>query len=261
MNLNRVWAMVIRYTYNMKHSLDRLSDMFYWPAIDLFVWGLTGLYLAQLTNRSEEHFYVILSGLVFWLVIWRAQYEITVSLLSEFWDRNIVNLFTTPLTVTELMVSFIVFGFFKTILSLSFSAGLAYLIYGYNVFSFGGHLLLFLISLILTGWAVGFTVAGILIRYGQKFQTIGWAGVALISPFSAIYYPVSVLPQWAQNISWLIPSTYIFEEIRHSLFTGQVSYDRLLISFILNLAYLIFAIWFFRIMFEKSRKLGLGRLI
>ncbi len=261
MNLNRVWAMVLRYVCNMRHSLDRLSDMFYWPAIDLFVWGLTGLYLAQLISKSHQYLFVILSGLVFWLIIWRAQYEITISLLSEFWDRNIVNLFTTPLTLTEMMVSFMIFGFLKTIGSLAFSASLAYLLYGYNVFYFGWNLVLFFISLMLTGWAVGFLVGAVLVRYGQKFQAIGWAGVALISPFSAIYYPVSVLPVWAQKVSALIPSTYIFEAIREMLFTHHVSYDKILISFGLNLVYLTLAIVFFRHMFDKSRKLGLGRLV
>src|SRR3990167_9469216 len=101
MNLNRIWAMVLRYFINMRHNLDRLSDMFYWPAMDLLIWGITGLYLAQLIPGSSNYLFVILSGLIFWIVIWRAQYEITTNLLLEFWDRNIVNLFTTPLTIAE----------------------------------------------------------------------------------------------------------------------------------------------------------------
>ena len=54
MNFNRIWAIVLRYTINLYHSWDRLFDMFYWPALDLFVWGLTGLYLAQLTNKTDK---------------------------------------------------------------------------------------------------------------------------------------------------------------------------------------------------------------
>jgi ABC-2 type transport system permease protein len=261
MNFNRIWAMVIRYTYNLKHSWDKLTDMFYWPAMDMFIWGITGLYLAQYTPNTANYLGIILSGLIFWVVIWRAQYEITTNLLAELWDRNLVNLFTTPLTVLELMSAFILFGFLKTIISVAFSAILAFWLYQYNVFSFGILLLIFFVNLLLTGWACGFLVGALIIRFGQKIQTLAWAGVALIAPFSAVYYPLSVLPQWAQNIAYFIPSTYIFEAIRQSMFTGHVSYDKLLLSFGLNIIYFIISVWFFIRMFNKSRQLGLGRLI
>jgi ABC-2 type transport system permease protein len=245
----------------MRHSLDRLTDMFYWPAMDLLIWGLTGLYLAQLTNKSHTYLFVILSGLVFWIVIWRAQYEITTNLLAEIWDRNIVNLFTTPLRLSEWIIAFMIIGVIKIVISFTFSAALAFFIYGYSVFSLGGYLFLYIFSLLLTGWWSGFIVAAILVRYGQKLQTIAWAGVALIAPFSAVYYPLSVLPAWAQKISLFLPSTYVFEDIRHLLFTGSVNIQNLLISFALNVAYLTFSIWFFIFMFNRSKKLGLGRLI
>ncbi len=261
MNPNRIWAMVLRYFINIRHNLDRLSDMFYWPAMDLFIWGITGLYLANLTTNASNYLFVILSGLVFWIVIWRAQYEITTNLLLELWDRNIVNLFTTPLTIAEWITSFMIFGTLKMLISLSFSATLAFIFYHYNILSFGLYLPLFVLSLLITGWAGGFIVAAFLIRYGQKLQTLAWAGVALIAPFSAVYYPLSVLPHWAQNVALFIPSTYIFESIRSLLFTGHVSYDKLLISFGLNILYFAFSIWFFIRMFNRSRKLGLGRLI
>ena len=204
---------------------------------------------------------MILSGLVFWVLVLRAQYEVTISLLAELWDRNIVNLFTTPLKISEWISAFIVFGFFKSIVSVCFSALLSFIFYRYNIFSFGGYLIIFIISLLLTGWAWGFIMGGFLIRFGKTIQTIGWVGIMLIAPFSAIYYPVSILPHWAQTVAYFIPSTYIFEAIRESMFTGAVSYDKLLISFILNIIYFSFSIWFFVRMFNKSRKLGLGRLI
>lgn len=261
MNSNRIWAVVYRYAIYMRHNLDRISDMFYWPAIDLFIWGITGLYLAQFTPNATNYLFVVLSGLVFWIVIWRAQYEITTNLLAELWDRNIVNLFTTPLTIAEWISAFMIFGLMKTIVSVAFSATLAFLFYHYNIFSFSWYLPLFILSLLITGWTGGFIAAAFIVRYGQKLQQLAWAGIALIAPFSAVYYPLSILPHWAQTVAYFIPSTYIFEAIRQSLFTGTVSYDKLVISFGLNIVYFIFSICFFVRMFNKSRKLGLGRLI
>ncbi|MGH7245849.1 MAG: ABC transporter permease [Candidatus Levyibacteriota bacterium] len=253
--------MVYRHTIGIKHSWDRLTDMFYWPAIDLLIWGLTGLYLASLNKNSSSYLFIILTGLVFWVIIWRAQYEITTNLLQELWDRNIVSIFSSPLTFGEWAASFMIFGLVKTIISLSFSAILALVFYHYNIINFGLYLLPSCISLLITGWFAGFIVAGLLIRFGGKIQTLAWTGVALLAPFSAIYYPLSVLPHWAQTIGLFIPSTYVFEGLRQILFSHTFSFDKLLISFALNGVYLVLSIWFFRWMFYKSLKLGLGRLI
>lgn len=260
-NIHRVYAMIYRYFIYLRTNYDRLTDLFYWPAMDLLIWGLTGLYLAKLNNNSNQYLFIILSGLVFWIVIWRSQYEITTNLLSEMWDRNIVNIFASPLKVSEWIIAVMIFGTLKMIISVAFSATLSFIFYKFNVFLLGWNLFPIVVSLLLTGWAGGFLVAGFIIRFGMKIQTLAWAGIALIAPFSAIYYPVSALPQWAQNISYFIPSTHVFEGIREILFTGILSYDKLIISFVLNIVYLVAALWFFVFMFNKSKKMGLSRLI
>ena len=260
-NFNRVLAMVIRYTYNLKHSLDRLSDMFYWPLLDLLVWGITGLYLAKFNHLSSNYLFLILNGLVFWIVVWRGQYEINTNLLAEIWDKNIVNIFISPLNVYEWILSFMIFGLIKSLISVAFSAIIAYLIYGFNILSYGPALVLFFISLIMTGWAFGFVVAGFLVRYGQRIQTLAWGGVAIVAPFSVLYYPLSVLPHWAQTVAHFVPSSYVFEALREALFTKQIAFDKLIISFGINTIYLTLGIAFFVFMFNKSKKLGLGRLI
>ena len=260
-NFHRVFAMVFRYFLYMKHNLNRFTDMFYWPALDLFIWGLTGLYLAALNPHNKEYVFVILNGLVFWIVIWRAQYEINVNILSEIWDKNIVNIFSSPLTLLEWMLSLAIVGLIKMVISLLFSGVVAYLFYDYNILMFGFGILPIIISLILTGWAIGFFVAGFIIKYGQKLETFAWTGVTLIAPFSVLYYPLSVLPEWAQKISLFIPSSYVFEAMRSVLFKGVLPYDKILISFAINIPYLFFSLWFFVFMFNKSRKVGLGRLI
>lgn len=260
-NWNRILAMVIRYMTNMKHSFDRLSDMFYWPAMDLLIWGLTGLYFVKTSTNTSNVLFAVLSGLIFWIVLWRAQYEITTNLLSELWDKNLVNIFAAPLTVAEWIITFMIFGFTKAIVSFVFSAIVAFFLYKFNVLHFNFFIVPFFVSLILTGWVGGFLIGALIIRFGINLQTLGWAGVYLMAPFSAIFYPVSILPLWAQNISKFVPSSYIFEGIRELLFTGRFSYDKLIISFSLNILYLTLAILFFIFMFNRSRKLGLGRLI
>lgn len=261
MKAHRVKAIVLRQIYNWKHSLDRLSDSFYWPAFDLIIWGLTSIYIKNNVSKIPFLVIAVLTGLIFWLVIWRAQYEITINLLTEIWDRNLVNIFGSPLTIGEWIVSAMILGLIKMVLSIFFAIGFAFLLYKTNVFSFGFVLIPFIVSLLITGWAAGFIVGGLIIRYGAKIQTLAWVGVTILMPFSAVFYPVSTLPFWAQSIARFVPSSYIFEGMREILFTGTISYDKLLISFALNIIYLILAMRFFVFMFNKSRKLGLERLI
>lgn len=260
-NFSRVNAMVLRYFLSLRHNPDRLSDMFYWPAMDIFIWGLTGLYIASLGGSSEETIFVILTGVVFWIVIWRAQYEINVNLMSEIWDKNLVNIFASPLTLPEWTVALLLVGLIKMVISVAFAAALTVWFFGFNIFLFGSLLLPAVLSLLLTGWAAGFLIAGFLIYFGQRIQTLAWTGVALIWPFSALYYSVAILPDWAQAIARFVPSSYVFENMRQVIFTGQFSWDKILISFALNILYLILALWFFVFMFKKSKEQGLGRLI
>lgn len=259
-NGNRIFAMVLRDLINLRHGYDRLSDMFYWPAMDLLIWGLTGLYFVK-QSQNPNLLSVMLTGLIFWIVVWRSQYEININLLQEIWDRNLVSLFASPLTLAEWIVSFLIFGLTKMVVSLAFSGVIAFLLYQYSLFLYGLWLIPFVANLLLTGWIVGFVVAGFLIRFGGRIQTFAWTGVYLIVPFSAVYYSLSTLPSWAQKIGLAIPTTYIFEGMREILFTGSLSYDKLFISFALNIVYLVLSIWFFVWMFNKSKNIGLGRLI
>jgi ABC-2 type transport system permease protein len=229
--------------------------------MDLLIWGLTGLYFAKLNNQNPFTTNVILTGLVFWIITWRAQYEISVNLLSEMWDQNIVNLFASPLTVYEWISSVTIFGALKMIVSLLFSATIAFIIYQYNFLQFGWWLFPIIISLLITGWGTGFIIASIIIRWGTKVQTIAWAGGALIAPFSALYYPLSVLPKWAQSVANFIPTSYMFEAMREHIFTNNIAIDKIIISLTLNIIYLFLSIGLFIFMFNQSKKRGLSNLI
>lgn len=261
MSIRRIFAMNKRYFYTLIHSYDRLSDMFYWPIMDILVWGLTGLYFASLSENPKETTNVLLTGLIFWIITWRSQYEITVNLLSEMWDRNLVNIFSSPLKLSEWITSVTIYGGLKMFVSLAFSAATAFILYQYHFFQFGWWLFPIIISLCMTGWAIGFTVASIIIRYGMKAQTLAWTGAFIIVPFSVIYYPLTVLPTWAQKIAHLVPSAYIFEAMRQHIATGTISMDKIIISFALNIIYLVLSILLFTYCFKISKRKGLGRLI
>ena len=97
--MNRCWAVFLRYFY-LFTKLDQIADLLYWPAIDIVLWGVTTVWI-QHNAGTPNIALIVMTGLIFWQIVWRGNYEISVNLLQEFWNRNLVNLFSTPLRIRE----------------------------------------------------------------------------------------------------------------------------------------------------------------
>ncbi|HAV15053.1 MAG TPA: ABC transporter [Candidatus Pacebacteria bacterium] len=222
MNIGRIWAVTIRHLYLFIHSLDRLTDMVYWPIMDIILWGFTTQYVQQ-RNVSLPHVALaILTALVFWQVVWRANYEISVNLLEEMWNANLVNMFSTPLKPLEWVSAVMLIGLLKMLITLGVGVGAVWFLYSLNIFTIGWLFLPCIALLMASGWFMGFLGSSFIIIGGTRVQTIAWTMGFLFAPFSAVFYPVSVLPVWAQMISRVLPTTYVFESMRTVLATGAI---------------------------------------
>ncbi|MBS4165408.1 MULTISPECIES: ABC transporter permease [unclassified Neochlamydia] len=259
MNFSRIKGVFFRYYYNAIKGPNQLSDIFYWPLVDILLWGLTSRWI-QHQNHVANLPLVLMTALIFWQVTWRGSVDISINILQEFWNRNLVNLFSTPLKICEWIIGTILLCLCKLILTVAFGAVTVYLLYTLNVFTVGWPFLPFAILLLMFGWTLGFVAASIIIYWGHQVEMLAWMIGFLFAPFSAVFYPVNILPVWAQKISWLLPSTYIFEGMRSILDEKPFPYIYLFYSLTLNAIYLTFSILLFKWMFEKSRRKGLGRL-
>ncbi len=257
-NFRRSWGVFLRYFY-LFAKLDQIADLLYWPAIDIALWGLTTVWIQQNQPGVSNIALIVLTGLIFWQIVWRGNYEISVNLLQEFWNRNLVNLFSTPLRTIEWIVGVIMLSLCKVCIALVFGVMFVYLLYALNVFTLGWAFLPFLALLMMSGWVIGFLAASIVIYWGQRFQMLAWMSAYMFAPFSAVFYPVSALPAWAQKISWCLPTTYVFEGMRSILRGGPFPWSNAWISLGLNMVYLVMSICVFYWAFEKSRSKGLAR--
>jgi len=262
MKLHRIYGTILRYMYVFKHSINRMSDAFYWPTIDLLLWGLTVSYAKSLSPTSSQNvILMVVSGILLWLVVWRGQYEISVNLLEELWSRNLINMFVSPLKLSEWVISTVLLSFIKAFASVIFASFVAYGLYKVEIFSFGFYLIPFMILLFMTGWWVGFFVAGLIFRYGTRVEQFAWSMIYIIAPFSVIYYPLAILPSWAQKIAMFVPTSYIFEGAREVIYKGTVDPKKLLISFVLNSIYLILSLIFLKKSFDKTLEKGLVKVL
>jgi ABC-2 type transport system permease protein len=171
-----------------------------------------------------------------------------------------VNLFSTPLKLSEWVCGTLLLGLCKLLITVSFGAFVVYLLFSLNVFAMGWAFLPFAALVYLFGWTIGFIASGLVIYWGHKVEMFAWMLPFLFAPFSAVFYPVSVLPEWAQMVAWSLPTTYVFEGMRQLLHSSTFPGWYLVASLTLNVLFLSASILFFSFMFRKSLVKGLARL-
>jgi ABC-2 type transport system permease protein len=132
----------------------------------------------------------------------------------------------------------------------------SFILYSFNIFTFGFALIPFLASLLFFGIILGIFTTALIFRFGSSSQVIAWGFLALIQPFTAVFYPVSALPNVLQNIAYFIPSTYVFEGMRKIIATGTFPLRDLGLSFLLNAVYFALVVWYFYAMFAWVKRKG-----
>jgi ABC-2 type transport system permease protein len=257
MKFYRIFAIVIRHLYLYKRSLSRLMEIFYWPLLDLMVWGFITLYLDQFKAQLPNFLAFFLGALILWDILYRSQQGISISFLEEVWSRNLLNLFVTPLRPGEFLVATMMISIFKLFTAAVVTVALAWLFYSFNIFIMGVALLPFVLNLMVFGWAIGISTTAVILRFGQKAEIMAWGLAFLFQPVSAVFYPVSVLPSWLQHIAWWIPATPVFEGMRSVILSGDFPVQELLWSLWLNLLYLTAAVLYFYHTFHVARQKGL----
>ncbi|MCC6543571.1 MAG: ABC transporter permease [Nitrospirae bacterium] len=257
MRLHRINAIVLRHLYLHKRSVARLMETFYWPVVDLLVWGFITVYLQQYKDGLPGFVTFFIGALILWDMLFRSQQGISLSFLEEMWSRNLMNLFVTPLRPAEFIAATMVISIFKLISASFVTITLAYLIYDFNIFLIGMSLIPFIICLAVMGWAIGILTSSVILRYGQKAEILAWGLAFLFQPISAVFYPVEVLPDFIQKIAKFVPASHIFEGMRAVIADGHFPLENLIWAASLDIIYFITSIAIFYYMFKIVKVKGL----
>lgn len=256
---HRIWAIVLRNLYLYKRSIDRLTDSFFWPLIDLIVLGLTASYFNSIGARTPDAIVPVVAGIILWMFVYRSQFEFASGLLEDVYNKNLVNIFVSPIRFSEWSLALFLHAIIKTAVTVIFGIAVAFILYRINILPFIPALLPYILLLILSGLWFAFIVTGIILRLGTRVQAFAWGLIWITAPFSAIYYPLSILPGWAQNIARLLPTSYAFEGMR-AVLHGASTTEGLLPGLILNGIYLALAGWFLYQSFKKVLSDGLVKV-
>src|SRR5665213_3358966 len=166
-SVNRVAAMVRRYWYLLRSSWPRILDLIYWPTVQMLMWGFLQLYVSQNSGFFAQAGGVFIGAVLLWDILFRGQLGFSISFLEEMYARNLGNIMMSPLRPPEFVCALMIMSIVRLSIGMIPVTFLAIAFFGFNVWSLGLALVAFFINLMLTSWAIGIFVAGLLLRNGM----------------------------------------------------------------------------------------------
>jgi ABC-2 type transport system permease protein len=257
MRFSRTAAIVLRQFYLMRGSPARVVPLFAWVAIDIILWGFLTRYLNAVAGSRLNFIPSLLGAVLLWDFLTRVLHGVTTAFLEDVWSRNFLNIFGTPLSIGEYVTGLVLSSVGTSLVGLAVILILATGLFGLSLFAYGPSLAPFLLLLFLFGIALGIAGSAVVLRFGPAAEWFIWPIPALISPFGAVYYPLSTLPRWMQYVARLFPPSYVFEGMR-SIVAGQaVSGGLLALGGALAVADVLLACWIFVRVYRRAVRTGL----
>jgi ABC-2 type transport system permease protein len=255
--VRRIWGLMYRHLALYRRSWPRLLELAYWPILQMCIWGFTASFLtARMGNPAIIAGATLLGGVLLWEVTLRSQMGVSISFLEEIWSRNLGHVFVSPLRPFEMVLALIGMSIIRMLLGVMPAILLAWAFYAFNLFALGPVLVLFFVNLMIMGWSVALSVVSLVLRHGAGAEPLAWGVLFGLAPFSAVFYPVSVLPAFLRPIAYALPTTHVFEGMRAVLSLGVVRWDHLAAAFALNLVWLAAAALLFTRQFHAARVSG-----
>jgi ABC-2 type transport system permease protein len=255
-SFNRTAAMVRRYWYLLRSSWPRMLDLIYWPTVQMLMWGFLQVYVSQNSSFFASAAGVFIGAVLLWDILFRGQLGFSISFLEEMWAHNLGNLMMSPLRPVEFISALMIMSLVRLFIGMVPVTFLAIAFFGFNLWAFGLALVAFFINLILTSWAIGIFVAGLLLRNGMGAESMAWTIMFLFLPLTCVYYPVAVLPEWLQYVAWSLPPTYVFEGMRALLIDHVFRADLMIEAFAFNIVLFAAAAFAFLRLLASARVQG-----
>jgi ABC-2 type transport system permease protein len=257
MRLRPVAGILLRQLYLFRSSPVRLLPTFAWVAIDIVVWGFLTRYLNSVAGNHLNFVPTLLGAVLFWDFFSRIMQGVTTAFLEDVWSRNFLNLFATPLSISEYVTGLVLTSVATSLIALVVMLVLATVVFGLSFISLGAMLIPFVMVLFLFGVALGVVASALVLRLGPASEWLVWPMPALLSPFVGVYYPLATLPAWMRDVGYLLPPSYVFEGMRVLVNGAPFSGTGLLIGAALAILQVMLAGYCFARVFRYTVRTGL----
>ena len=261
-SLARIGAMVMRYLYLLRSSWPRMAELVYWPAVQVMTWGFLQTYIRAQANATGVVGAMAVAGgtlvgaLLLWDALFRCQLGFSMSFMEEMWSRNIGNIMMSPLRPFEFITALMVMSIVRLSIGAVPVTLLAIAFFGFNLYGLGLALVAFFFNLMITSWAIGIFVSGLILRNGMGAENFAWSITFLFMPLTCVYYPVATLPAWLQPVAWLLPPTYVFEGMRALIIDKVFRPDLMIEALALNVVLFAAGVLAFLMLLESARRHG-----
>ncbi len=245
MSLRRVLAIVLRHFYLIRGSLSRVFPLFVWVGIDMVLWGFISRYLAAAGAFRFSLVTTLLGAVLLWDFQARVMQGVTMAFLEDVWSRNFLNVFASPLRISEYLGGLVLSSIATSTVGLAVMLLVAMAAFGLSFAAYGLLLAAFFLVLFLFGIALGILGTAVVLRLGPAAEWFIWPIPAMLAPFACVFYPLATLPAWMRPFARLLPPSYVFEGMRAVLAGGAAPAGALAGGTLLALLYVLLACWAF----------------
>ena len=221
MSWRRIRTVVRRHLHVMWRSPHRFFDISVWPLLDVLLWGTLGTFIASESSSSRAGGVYLLAGITMFHVLYQTQIALATGFMEETtWSRNLLNILTTPVTEGEYLTGIGLLGLLKLAVALFTLAISALVFFGFRLGGIGWGLVPIAGVLLVCGWAIGFFVIGLILRYGSSAEVLAWGIQFVLMALSGVFNPVDAIPGVLRPIARNLPTTHAFTALR-ALVAGQ----------------------------------------
>src|SRR5205807_2629641 len=130
----RVAAIVLRQVYLYRGSIARFLPLFAWVAIDMVLWGFMTRYLNSVASPGFNFVPALLGAVLLWDFFTRVMQGVTTAFFEDVWSRNFLNVFATPLLISEYLTGLVFSSISTSMMGLIAMLLLATSVFGLNFF-------------------------------------------------------------------------------------------------------------------------------
>src|SRR6202035_4021042 len=177
MNFDRIAAIMLRQFYLYRGSPVRVVPLFAWVTVDIVLWGFITKYLNAIASSGFNFIPALLGAVLLWDFFIRVMQGVTTAFFEDVWSRNFLNVFATPLSISEYIAGLVLSAIATSSVGLLVMLVLACLVFVLAIFVFEIKHSMF--------------ACGMLLRYDAALQWLIWSFPGILPPFAAVFYPLS----------------------------------------------------------------------
>ncbi|MCK9574001.1 MAG: ABC transporter permease [Candidatus Omnitrophica bacterium] len=257
MSFYRISTIVLRQLYLIRGSFSRVFPLFAWIGVDMVLWGFLTKYLNTVASAGFNFIPALLGAVLLWDFFGRIMQGVTIAFFEDVWSRNFLNIFATPLLISEYVSGLVLTSILTSLAGLFVMLIIATFFFNLSFLAYGFMIIPFLLVLFLFGISLGIFGSALVLRLGPASEWFIWPIPAFISPFVGVLYPISTLPAWMQIVSKVLPPTYVFEGLRAIIKGEPVSGMLLILAAALSFVYIFLAYRIFVRIYRSALRSGL----